>query len=136
MRLKNLRMPWVGLLLLTPALLVGCADNPPAPIETRQGVALNSNRGTVKPEVVVPHDYRAPLDYGEPYKVEQGDTLYSIAFRLGADYRLLAQVNNIAPPYLIYPGQTLSTKYRPARPCKVHHSQVEHGSREVPPPQV
>ena len=109
MRLKNLRMPWVGLLLLTPALLVGCADNPPAPIETRQGVALNSNRGAVKPEVVVPHDYRAPLDYGEPYKVEQGDTLYSIAFRLGADYRLLAQVNNIAPPYLIYPGQTLST---------------------------
>lgn len=109
MRLKNLRMPWVGLLLLTPALLVGCADNPPAPIETRQGVALNSKRGTVKPEVVVPHDYRAPLDYGEPYKVEQGDTLYSIAFRLGADYRRLAQVNNIAPPYLIYPGQTLST---------------------------
>ena len=109
MRLNNERSTRVGLFFLATALSVGCADTPPAPIETRQGVALDRGGESVKPEVVVPHDYRAPLDYGEPYKVEEGDTLYSIAFRLGADYRLLAQANNIVPPYLIYPGQTLST---------------------------
>jgi lipoprotein NlpD len=30
--------------------------------------------------------------------VQTGDTLYSIAFRAGLDYRELAQLNNISPP--------------------------------------
>jgi lipoprotein NlpD len=37
----------------------------------------------------------------------RGDTLYGIAFRHGLDYRQLAQINAIAPPYTIYPGQRL-----------------------------
>lgn len=41
------------------------------------------------------------------YMVQTGDTLYSIAFRAGMDYRELAQLNNIAPPYRIFVGQTL-----------------------------
>ena len=41
------------------------------------------------------------------YKVRSGDTLYSIAFRHGLDYRSLAEINNIMPPYMIYPDQVL-----------------------------
>lgn len=44
---------------------------------------------------------------GSGYMVQTGDTLYSIAFRAGMDYRELAQLNNIAPPYRIFAGQTL-----------------------------
>ena len=46
-----------------------------------------------------PPDYGAyPLPLGEPYTVVRGDTLYSIAFRLGIDFRELAKLNNIEPP--------------------------------------
>lgn len=41
------------------------------------------------------------------YVVQTGDTLYSLAFRAGMDYRELAQLNNILPPYRIFVGQTL-----------------------------
>lgn len=37
----------------------------------------------------------------------RGDTLYSIAFRYGLDFRRLAAANRIAAPYTIYPGQAL-----------------------------
>ncbi|MHB1765386.1 MAG: peptidoglycan DD-metalloendopeptidase family protein [Gammaproteobacteria bacterium] len=39
--------------------------------------------------------------------VRQGDTLYSIAWHYGLDYRELAAWNHIAPPYLIYPGEQI-----------------------------
>jgi lipoprotein NlpD len=41
------------------------------------------------------------------YEVVRGDTLYGIAFRHGLDYRDLAALNRIGPPYTIYPGQRL-----------------------------
>ena len=41
------------------------------------------------------------------YVVQRGDTLYSIAFRYGLDYRKVAQVNSIVDPYTIYPGQKI-----------------------------
>ena len=44
---------------------------------------------------------------GSGYMVQTGDTLYSIAFRAGMDYRELAKLNNISPPYRIFVGQSL-----------------------------
>jgi len=41
------------------------------------------------------------------YKVRPGDTLYSIAKRLGIDYHLLARRNRLPYPYTIYVGQEL-----------------------------
>ena len=41
------------------------------------------------------------------YTVVKGDTLYSIAFRNGTDFRQVAQLNGIAAPYTIWPGQVL-----------------------------
>ncbi len=37
--------------------------------------------------------------------VAKGDTVYSIAWRHGVDYRALARANAIRDPYTIYPGQ-------------------------------
>ena len=39
------------------------------------------------------------------YSVKGGDTLFSIAWRYGLDYRKVAANNHISPPYTIYPGQ-------------------------------
>ena len=44
------------------------------------------------------------------YIVQKGDTLYSIAFRYGMDYKSLAKTNGIKPPYTIYLNQKLSLK--------------------------
>ncbi len=57
---------------------------------------------------------RTPRPYAEPvsgaaqtYTVKNGDTLYSIAFRFNQDYKTLASLNGIEPPYAIYQGQVL-----------------------------
>lgn len=44
---------------------------------------------------------------GNIYKVQKGDTLFSIAWYTGNDYRDIARINNITKPYSIYPGQEL-----------------------------
>jgi lipoprotein NlpD len=41
------------------------------------------------------------------HRVQRGDTLYSIAFRNGLDYRELARINGIGSAYTIYIGQEL-----------------------------
>lgn len=51
------------------------------------------------------------------HRVKGGDTLFSIAFRYGLDYRELAKFNRIDAPYVIYPNQKIkllaSTKSAP-----------------------
>lgn len=42
------------------------------------------------------------------YTVQRGDTLYSIAWRYGLDYRELATRNGIGNGFTIYPGQELA----------------------------
>ena len=74
------------------AALVACGSSPPAPVEDR-------NR-------------RTPGD-GKQYLVQRGDTLYSIAFRYGLDYRKVAAANNIPAPYTIYPGQRVTLDEAP-----------------------
>ena len=41
------------------------------------------------------------------HRVERGETLYSIGWIYGYDYRQIAQWNNINPPYILSPGKTL-----------------------------
>ncbi|WP_415892559.1 peptidoglycan DD-metalloendopeptidase family protein [Neptuniibacter sp. PT8_73] len=68
------------------------------------------------------------------YQVRKGDTLYSIAFRYGLDYRELAKRNGIAGNYNIYPGQKLSLK--PAPKSTVSESIVRDASIIAPKPQI
>ncbi len=86
MKAPNLRLLAAWALAL--AVLSGCAGDTYAPVSDRTARASGDSR-----------DGR--------YEVVRGDTLYSIAFRLGVDHRDLARWNNISSPYIIYPGQTL-----------------------------
>ncbi|BFM51063.1 peptidoglycan DD-metalloendopeptidase family protein [Marinomonas sp. THO17] len=53
------------------------------------------------------HARESSLPFSGYHRVSSGDTLYSIAFRYGLDYRALAKANNISAPYVIYPNQKI-----------------------------
>ncbi|MCP2070720.1 UNVERIFIED_ORG: lipoprotein NlpD [Pseudomonas lini] len=80
-----------GLVLST--LLVGCSSTPSGNVRV---VDRNNNAAPQRPTVTT----------GQ-YVVRRGDTLFSIAFRYGWDYKALAARNNIPAPYTIHPGQTI-----------------------------
>jgi lipoprotein NlpD len=78
------------LVLLCTALLCGCGGNDRrAPVEERSGSGHGATR---------------------IYTVRPGDTMYSIAFRYGMDYRRLGAANGLGPPYTIYPGQRIALR--------------------------
>ncbi len=76
--------------------LLGCGSKPRAPVEDRNARSAPSSR---------------------VYTVQRGDTLYSIAFRYGMDYRGVAAANSIPAPYTIYTGQKLYLKEAPVVPA-------------------
>jgi lipoprotein NlpD len=51
------------------------------------------------------------------HEVVRGDTLYSISFRYGLDYRDVAGWNGISGQFLIYPGQRIRLIPDPAKPA-------------------
>lgn len=55
--------------------------------------------------------YNPPVYWGR-HVVEKGETLYSIAWRYGRDYRELGNANGMAPPYTIHPGQVIRLDLR------------------------
>ena len=90
----------------------GCADKPPAVIENKSvpaAIETPEVRQATAPERAVEADVGQMLQRGPNYIVQPGDTLYAVAFRLGMDYRTLAEINNIEPPYVIRVSQSLKT---------------------------
>ncbi|UZE36041.1 peptidoglycan DD-metalloendopeptidase family protein [Pseudomonas sp. B21-059] len=81
----------IGLVLSS--LLVGCSSTKSSSV----GVVERSNNAAPQ---------RPTVTTGQ-YVVRRGDTLFSIAFRYGWDYKALAARNNIGEPYTIHPGQTI-----------------------------
>ncbi|WP_341503274.1 peptidoglycan DD-metalloendopeptidase family protein [Gallaecimonas sp. GXIMD4217] len=87
-------------------LLAGCSADRPAPVSS-----LSSNKPLAR---VVNYE---PIK-GNSYRVKKGDTLYSIAFRSGQDYRQLAKRNGIAAPYRIFPGQIIRLSWTAPKVAK------------------
>lgn len=85
-------LPVLFLSLVLSLLLSACASNNYAPI-----------RDLERPRAVTKGSYI----------VRKGDTLYSIAWRYGRDYRELAAANGIRWPYTIFKGQRISLWKRP-----------------------
>lgn len=56
------------------------------------------------------HTRTSPSKPPSVYKVKKGDTLYSISWRYGLDYKQVAKINRIRSPYRIYVGQKLYFK--------------------------
>lgn len=83
--------------------------------------------------------HRGPYAVRGIYKVQRGDTLFSIAFRHNMDYRDLAKLNHIAAPYHILVGQKLrvrdedqydSSANGNRQPGRVQQSQVNIKSKK------
>lgn len=49
------------------------------------------------------------------YRVRAGDTLYSIAWRFQKDFKDIAAINRIRPPYVIQPGQQIELRSGPSK---------------------
>nr|WP_279653353.1 peptidoglycan DD-metalloendopeptidase family protein [Pseudomonas morbosilactucae] len=80
----------IGLVLSS--LLVGCSSTKSSSVRVVDRNSAVAQRPTVTT--------------GQ-YVVRRGDTLFSIAFRYGWDYKALAARNNIPEPFTIHPGQTI-----------------------------
>ncbi|HKE49585.1 MAG TPA: peptidoglycan DD-metalloendopeptidase family protein [Rhodanobacteraceae bacterium] len=106
----------------------GCASTGPAPVEDK---SLNPSP---RPRPTAPAPKPAAPAAGI-YRVQRGDTLYSIAFRHGVDYRELAEWNSIDPPYTIYPGRELrmSAPRSAARPPVAQASPPPPRTTSAPP---
>jgi lipoprotein NlpD len=90
-------------------LLTACESNPPAPVlerapqtskpkppQTKTADAKSASTNTAN------KDWRP-----DNHIVKKGDTLFSIGLEYGIDYKEIAAVNNIAPPYSIKIDQKL-----------------------------
>ncbi len=87
---KSFQRLVTGLVLST--LLVGCSSS-----KTSDVRVVDRNKSVAQ---------RPAVTTGQ-YVVRPKDTLFSIAFRYGWDYKALAARNNIPTPYTIHPGQTI-----------------------------
>ncbi|AOE50222.1 peptidoglycan DD-metalloendopeptidase family protein [Kangiella sediminilitoris] len=95
-----IRSLWIVALVLLVYLLQGCGNPRLAPIEERDATGNGAELHSFYPPTEVDNSQQF-------YFVQPADTLYSIAFRYGLDYKTLADVNNIDAAYTIYPGQKL-----------------------------
>ena len=80
----------LGLIIILAMALVGC--------------------GSAKTYAPVVDGWKTSTARSSSYMVQKGDTLYSIAWGFGMDYRDLARANNIASPYSLRIGQRLSMR--------------------------
>ncbi len=86
------RTQWLCLLLLS-SILAGCSGSSgKAPVVDRSHGAKQRQYN--------------PVTTGQ-HVVQRGDTLYSIAFRFGWDWKELAARNGIRAPFTIVPGQVI-----------------------------
>nr|WP_244466300.1 peptidoglycan DD-metalloendopeptidase family protein [Dyella japonica] len=113
-----------SLILTFVVLLAACG--------TQRSVVVEPSAGGTS-RVVTPTPRPTP---GGTYKVAKGDTLYSIAFRNGVDFRDLASWNHIDSPYTIWPGQELKLAPADGRPpaaAPMHTAPVVTTATKPPP---
>jgi len=91
-------MKWILLLLLI-TTLTACGGG--------RAVAPVGSYDSTKRKISTPPSY---------YTVQKNDTLYSISWRYGMDYKDVARINGIRSPYTIYVGQKLRFKSSNTRP--------------------
>ncbi|MDX1570530.1 MAG: peptidoglycan DD-metalloendopeptidase family protein [Xanthomonadales bacterium] len=121
------------------ATLLACSSRSPAPIYDRSS---NPYRRAAESDTRVQRP--------SYYVVRKGDTLYSISWRYGLDYKTLAAWNGIGPPFTIFPNERLrlseprgrverrdtpaaSTRALPSRPASPPPSQPKPDDRASSP---
>ena len=77
-------------------------------------VQIAEANGLVNPNLLYPgQTLKIPASADGPspqftHVVQRGDTLYRLSIRYGVPWQEIAAANNINPPYIIYPGTTLT----------------------------
>jgi lipoprotein NlpD len=107
-------------------LLAGCSSSPSESVQV-----VDRSATSAKPQ--------KPQPAGGQYIVQRGDTLYSIAFRFGWDWKALGARNNIPAPYVIKPGQvirfdSLTPSAPAARPASTYTSSPKPVAATSKPP--
>jgi lipoprotein NlpD len=102
--MRRLRTARIVLLAFV-GVLTACGGQRTVPDDRR---AVETQNATARNKPLV-SEQSSPLRQPESQTrtVVHGDTLYSIAWETGRDYRELATWNRISPPYTIKPGQQL-----------------------------
>ncbi len=114
-----------GLLLCV--LLVGCTTTPKGGVK----VVDRTTGGSSTSSVATP---QRPATTTGQYRVQRSDTLYSIAFRFGWDWRALAANNNIPAPYTIKVGQVI--RFDGGRPPTLVKAPIATANNGAKPPLV
>lgn len=83
---------------------------------------------------VVESNWREYDSKKSKHVVAGGETLYAIAFRYDKDYRTLAQINHLQPPYTVRVGQVISLKSGVKAPVQRRQQRFHHETRPAPPP--
>ena len=116
--------------LLLLLFLHACGGNVQAPVET-PGEDVKKATPAPAPK---PEPGATPKRLPSYHVVNKGDTLYSIAWNYGFDYRDVAAWNVINPPYVIYPGQRIQLSGQPgvvsapdARPARTPDTALTPG---------
>lgn len=141
-KIFNELLPCKSALVICLLLSVAACSNGYAPVFDRSLRVSKDNLIGLKASTV--KSQRLQKDAPYSYKVKAGDTLYSIAWRYGLDFRQLAKRNDIANDYLIYKGQILRVKPQATEPSSAtnkpsinrlnkepHNSDV---GKKLPPP--
>ncbi|MCP5160221.1 MAG: peptidoglycan DD-metalloendopeptidase family protein [Hahellaceae bacterium] len=80
------------------------------------------------PDIYQNGNFNPPVYFGS-HAVRAGETLYSIAWRYGRDYRELAVANGIKKPYLIHPGQVVRLDLRGKIPQTVSTETIKNQAK-------
>jgi lipoprotein NlpD len=122
------------ILLVAATILAGCASSGQrAPVVDHSAAPKKSVAKADEARKKAPRekDWRP-----EAYVVQKGDTLYSIAFNYGFDYRELAELNGIQDPGMIQIGQQIrlfrGSTTSVIRPVVVDSKPIEPPVREQP----
>ena len=98
-------------LFLIFTLLQACAGSGVAPVAHRGEVKEPTPAATQREATTSTKPTKKNTKQKSGYHiVAKGDTMYSIAWRYNVDYKEIANWNNIAKPYTIYPGQFIRLK--------------------------
>ncbi|RFC37796.1 MAG: lipoprotein NlpD [Candidatus Nitrotoga sp. SPKER] len=131
------RLQPIAIAVIAAVLVIGCSSSGShAPVEEHGAEREIASGAKLKKPVVpvaAPIMKAVPRDKdGRPqiYVVQKGDTLYSIAFNYGLDYREIAELNNIQNHAVIHVGKEL--RLPSAGPSTVVKTMVESKPLDVP----
>ena len=85
----------------------GSGSSTASVVRSAVGATTRRSSDTTAPAASRDRQARTAAASGGMYQVNDGDTLYSIAFEYDLDFRGLAAANGLRPPYTIFVGQEL-----------------------------